>query len=90
MTNFFEPINTIAKACETAGVPYIVNPAYEGFQIRFPWCEGDIICHAGSYGSYKGLVESYCFPWDDGDVTTLRPETAARKVIGYYAEVMGE
>lgn len=90
MTNYFENINTIAEACKVAGIPHSVNPLWEGFQIRFPWCEGDIACHASTYGNRDGFVESYQFPWDDGDVTMLRPEAAARKVIGYYKEVMGE
>lgn len=51
-------------------IPYICQKLYDGYKITFPQiCNGDIICHSGSYGHENGLWESMAFPWDEGDVT---------------------
>lgn len=72
-------------------IPYTVNELWDGWQIRFPWCEGDVAAHRGTYGAANGKVESYQFPWDDDDVTVLTPREAAIKIIAYFNEiVLGE
>ena len=83
-------INRIAKICAEHEVPYTINKLWEGWQIRFPWCKGDIACHDGTYGHNDGMVESYQFPWDDGDVSVLTPEEAAALIVEYYNETVGK
>lgn len=75
--DYLETITIIADALAMLGIPFTANPLYDGWQLRFPWSDGDIACHSYTYGSSKGHVESYMFSWDDGDVTELTPEEAA-------------
>lgn len=42
---------------------------FTGWKISFDWCDGDFVCHSGSYGGNQGYWESYRFPEDGGDVT---------------------
>ena len=86
-TLYFFTINFIYTVLRSLQIPCEMREIYEGYQLLFPWCEGDIAMHDGTYGAKAGDVESYCFPWDDGDVTQLRPEEAARKIVAYYEEV---
>lgn len=74
-------INEVIRDLIPAGVLFTVKPIYDGMQIRFPWCDGDVACHKGTYGSNDGCVETYCFPWDGGDVSMLTPEEAADHII---------
>ena len=80
-------IFSIIFALKKADVPYTDHKMFDGWQITFPWCEGDVICHFGSYGSDGGYVESMNFPWDEGDVSTDTPEEMAKKIIDYYKEL---
>ena len=41
-----------------------------GWQVTFKGLDGDVILHDHSYGHEQYLWESYCFPWDYGDVST--------------------
>ena len=60
---------------------------YDGFVVRFPWCEGDVACHSGTYGGCNGLMESYQFSMDDGDVTGyLHPIEALEIVLHEWNE----
>jgi hypothetical protein len=86
--SYEERIMAIAAACDENGIPYTVNDLYEGWQIRFPWCEGDVACHDGTYGAKNNKVESYCFPWDDGDVSVLDVDEAIEHISTYYSEVV--
>ena len=40
--------------------------------------------HSYTIGAGKDFVETYKFPWDCGDVSSLSPENAAIKIIQYY------
>jgi hypothetical protein len=80
-------MSTIKDCLDLCGVPCVLVSLYEGFQLRFPWCEGDIAMHDGTYGARLGDVESYCFPWDEGDVTRLDPVDAVMKINEYYRTV---
>lgn len=86
MRNYFERIDFIFHILVTLHIPCTMNAVYEGWQLRFPWCEGDIAAHAGTYGEAQGMVESYCFPWDGDGVTVLTPEEATIKIIALYNE----
>ena len=83
-------INRIAKICADHEVPYTTNKLWEGWQIRFPWCVGDVACHNGTYGHNDGLVESYAFPWDNEDVSVMTPEEAGALIVNYYNETVGK
>lgn len=87
MMTYAERISYIAILCETFDVPYELHELYDGMQLRFPWCEGDVACHSGTYGNEHGAVETYMFPWDDDDVSVLLPKEAALKIINYYYEL---
>ena len=54
-------------------VPFTTNVAYDGIQFRFPWHDGDVIIHSGSYSCKSDMMESYQFPWDRDDVSTWKP-----------------
>lgn len=56
-----------------------------GGYFRFPkYPSADVACHFGTYGAEQGLFESYCFPWDEGDVTGwLTPEDFVEKYEEY-------
>lgn len=84
MMTYFERISTIGTACEIFGIPYTINTILDGYQIRFPWCDGDIACHSYTFGVSNDCVESYCFPWDEDDVTVLEVEEAINKIIDLY------
>lgn len=86
MTTYETAINTIITIL-AGHVPFTVHNVYGGLQLRFPWCTGDVACHPGTYGADLGHVESYQFPWDDGDVTELEPEKMALRIVNYYEEV---
>lgn len=77
-------IFSVAFELKKAGVPYTDNKILDGWQLRFPWCKGDIICHFGSYSNNAGCVESMGFPWDEGDCTAHTPEEMAKNIIEYY------
>lgn len=83
-------IHQLATALYAASIPYTYYRIFDGAQLRFPWCEGDVVCHSGSYGSHDGKVESYCFPWDEGDVTKLSVEDAYLKISAYYTLIQLE
>ena len=88
MKNYFERIEFIYNILVALHIPCTMNALYESWQLHFPWCEGDVAAHRGTYEEARGKVESYCFPWDDGDVTVLTPEEAAIKIIAFYNEEM--
>ena len=54
---------------------------YDGFVVRFPWCEGDVTCHSGTYVGFNGLMESYQFSMDDNDVTGYLHPLEALEII---------
>lgn len=84
MKTYMERINIIADECFARGIPFHVHQIFEGWQITFPWCEGDVACHDGTYGAHSGYVESLGFPWDRGDVSVMKPKKMARKIVKYY------
>ena len=76
-------ILTIVEKLDKAEVPYTLHKCWEGYQLRFPWCVGDIFAH--QYAPSKlGKVESMGFSWDDGDVTVMEPEAMAIMVVAEY------
>lgn len=88
MRSYFERIEFIYHILAALHIPCTVNALYEDWQLRFPWCPGDIAAQAGTRGEAQGMVESFCFPWEGDDVTVLTPEEAAIKIIALYNEEM--
>lgn len=87
--SYKERILVIATVCAENGIPYSIEPILDGYAICFPWCFGDVACHQYTGGN-EWYVESYGFPWDDGDITVLLPEEAAKNIVDLYFERMGD
>lgn len=86
MNRYNEIISAMSDRLDQYHIPHTVNDCYEGAQIRFPWCDGDVAIHDGTYGHSNGYVESYQFPWDNEDVSMLDPEEALTNIVAYYIE----
>ena len=85
-----EYANTIlllANKLSKKSIPHTLNTIFNGLQIRFPWSDGDLVCHFGSYGCEEECVESYCCPWDNGDVSCLNIEEAFNNIVEWYREI---
>lgn len=81
-------IHELTRYLDRLDIPYKEpEELYDGFVVRFPWCEGDVACHSGAYGGCNGLMESYNFSMDDGDVTGyLHPLEALEIVLHEWNE----
>ena len=80
---YAQAILDITNKLDKAEVPYTINDCLNGYQLRFPWCDGDIVAHQYA-PSRLGKVESMNFSWDAGDVTVMEPEAMAIMVIAEY------
>lgn len=60
----------LARYLDRLDIPY-EDPVdlLHGKQIRFPWTNGDVVCHEASYGGNIGRLETMGFTFDNGDVT---------------------
>lgn len=81
------PILTLANALSERCIPFTLNVIWDGLQIQFPWNDGDIVCHSGSYGHDDGNVESMGCLWDEDDVTCLNLDEAIDDIEKWYAEL---
>ena len=62
-------IHELTRYLDKLDIPYEEPEAlYEGWAIRFPWCEGDVACHRVLLGGTNGRLETYHFSLDNGDV----------------------
>lgn len=80
---YAQAILDITNKLDEAEVPYTLHECWEGYQLRFPWCDGDIVAHRYA-PSTLGKVESMSFSWDAGDVTVMEPEAMAIMVVAEY------
>lgn len=80
---YAQTILDIANKLDEAEVPYTINDCLGGYQLRFSWCNGDIVAHQYA-PSRLGKVESMGFSWDAGDVTVMEPEAMAIMIIAEY------
>ena len=91
MTNFnnhyFEIISSIYGQLTHRGVPVTMNPLWGGYQLRFHWCNGDVIMHPYSYYNSEGMVESMGFPWDEDDVSIHTPSEMIELIVDFYNDV---
>lgn len=85
MTNtYFATTTALLNELADRGFPAQLFAIHDGFQLRFPWYEeGDVACHSGT----GGVLESYGFPWDDGDVTRDTMDSFVHLLIALYNEV---
>ena len=90
MTNkdYAKTIFSISLELSDLGIPNTVKECWDGYKISYPWCEGTIAMYSGIYGFADGCVESYKFPWDEGDVSVLRPTTAIKFIQRYWLETL--
>lgn len=89
IANIYEiAIHELTRYLDRLDIPYEEpEKLYDGFAVRFPWCHGDVACHSYTYGGRDGLMESYCFSMDDGDVTGyLHPLEALEIVLHDWNE----
>lgn len=52
----------LAALCESANIPYEICKCWDGWQLCYPCADSNIrvsdaVCHSGSYGHEKGLLE---------------------------------
>lgn len=83
---YAKPILALANLCTMEKIPHSISTIHDGLQIRFPWNNGDLVCHFFSYGHEYGDVESYNCPWDGDDVTRLTIEDAIMNLVSWYRE----
>jgi hypothetical protein len=84
--NFANAIFNLANKLSRRNIPHTINVLWDGLQIKFPWNNGDFVCHSASYGHEVGDVESMGCPWDEGDVTRLTVDEAFRNIFVWYTE----
>lgn len=84
--DFANPILTLSNQLTEYNIPHTLNVIWDGLQIRFPWNNGDLVCHSGSYGHQHGAVESMGCPWDDEDVSCIDVDSAFTRICIWYAE----
>ena len=83
---YAKPILTLSNQLTERNIPHTVKVIWDGLQIRFPWNNGDLVCHSGSYGHNYGAVESMGCPWDGEDVSCISIEEALERITEWYAE----
>ena len=50
----------LAAMCKNANIPYEIRQCWDGWQLCYPSSANpvsDAVCHSGSYGHEKGLLE---------------------------------
>jgi hypothetical protein len=75
-------MHELTRLLDRLDIPY-EDPIdiYQGKQIRFNWCDGDVICHFYSYGGNNGLLETMGFAMDEGDVSGHLTPLRALEII---------
>jgi len=77
-------IRDISDILDVLDIPNSFTSCLDGYALRFPWSEGDIVCHSGIPGAENGIVESYRFSWDGDDVTRMTIREAVVYLILEY------
>ena len=83
IANIYEfGMHELTRLLDKLDIPYEnpTNICY-GKQIKFNWCEGDVICHYDSYGGNYGLLETMGFKMDNGDVSGFLTPFKALEII---------
>lgn len=75
-------IHELTHLLDRLDIPYEEpTELWDGQQIRFNWCDGDVICHRGSYGGDAGLLETMGFKMDNDDVSGYLTSFQALEII---------
>ena len=83
VANIYEfGMHELTRLLDKLDIPYEdpIDICY-GKQIKFNWCDGDVICHYGSYGGNYGLLETMGFKMDDDDVSGFLTPFKALEII---------
>ena len=86
--NYINTFSFIATAFAEENIPFTFNSCFDGWIIRFPWCNGDIAMHSETSGNSKDyIVETFRFPWDEDDnASVLYAIQAVNRIIMMYRE----
>lgn len=81
-------MDELCSLLDKVGIPHNTPEDFAGGKsLRFPWTEGDIVCHSYSYGGSFGRFETMNFTADDGDVSGwLRPLKALEIILHDWNE----
>ena len=72
-------------------ITFTCEPLFDGYKWTFAHLpEGDVALHRGTYGSNEGYVESFCMPWDNGDVSVCLPYEMVCRIKGEEPRESGE
>lgn len=75
-------MHELTRMLDRLDIPYEEpTKLYEGQQIKFNWCGGDVICHYYSCGGHNGLLETMGFKMDNGDVSGCLTPFKALEII---------
>lgn len=89
--DYYITITRITNWLDKKGIQYEKRPMQGGWQLRFNWCDGDVICHPYSIQSDNGMVETMGFPWDEEtQVTAWFPDEVSYKITKLYNEIDGK
>lgn len=83
IANIYElGMHELTRLLDRLDIPY-EGPveAFGGQQIKFNWCDGDVICHNFSYGGHSGLLETMGFLMDNDDVSGCLTSFKALEII---------
>ena len=84
MNSHFTTIVALLNLLAECGFPAQLAPCGDGWKLLFPWYEdGDIACNSMTCGR----LESYGFPWDDGDVTADTADNFRWKLAELWEKV---
>lgn len=75
-------IETFRQLLIDHGIPFTEYPLFDGIKWCFPFTDGDVAYHAGTYDN-DTCVESYGMPWDRGDVTAVSPKRMVEFLTHY-------
>ena len=83
---YFERIDDLVYGLSDNGVYCDVEKLFDGYKVTFPWTFGAVVAHSGVLGqnASKYTVESFGFPWDEGDVTLLDVQEAIDLITEFY------
>lgn len=72
-------------------ITFTCEPIFDGYKWTFAHLpDGDVALHSGTYHHNEGYVESYCMPWDNGDVSVCLPYEMVCRIKGEAPRESGE
>lgn len=83
-TKFKFELFRLASMLQTAGIPFEIGDCWDGYQICYPFKKervSDAVCHSGSYGHEKGLLEMMGLVDDEEDGDDVEGYLTAEQVF---------